>query len=197
MNTREMIREFSLAFGRPVNDSVVRLTVAERELLGKLILEECLEYVTKGLGLRVTFGGMLGLDHTMLDTVSCELNEGQMYDPVESADGLGDMNVVVHFNSLWHGFDIDAVTAEIHRSNMSKLDEAGNPIVNQCVMCAGTLDDGFDGHVCELIGPTKPAGKILKGPNYSPPDIAKVLGLGILVGYDFKNGFDTPESKEK
>lgn len=184
---KEMALEFSHAFGRPVNESPVQLTVTERELLGRLIFEECVEYVTKGLGLKIT----TNLDHAVIDSFHnvtladrggdsfvLELDEGQPYDPIESADGLGDLNVLVHFNSLWHGFDIDAVTYEIFLSNMSKLDGFGDPITNRCEWDT----DGEGCHhesteQCTLTDSTKPIGKILKGPNYFPPDIARVIGL--------------------
>ncbi len=50
----------------------------------------------------------------------------------------------------WFGYPIDAVFAEIHASNMSKLGEDGKPIYRE-------------------------DGKVLKGPNYRLPDIRKVL----------------------
>lgn len=197
MNTREMIREFSRAFGRPVNNHPVELSVSDRELLGKLIFEECVEYLTKGLGLAIHCKNLVARDTSDFDL---KLNEGQRYDPIESADGLGDMNVLVHFNALWHGFDLDAVTAEIHRSNMSKLGEDGKPIINECKYYGGDKRPYAEFRILEgdsepvhyqlcrnrerfnkcndpthLIDPTRPAGKILKGPNYVKPDIASVV----------------------
>ena len=47
---------------------------------------------------------------------------------------------------------------EVHRSNMSKLDENGKPIIN----------DG-------ILDPTKPIGKILKGKNYFEPRLKEIL----------------------
>jgi hypothetical protein len=184
---KQMALEFSHAFGRPVNDSVVQLTVTERELLGKLIFEEVVEYVTLGLGLCITLkpGEPANHGEDISNELMLELNEGQRYDPIESADGLGDINVLVHFNSLWHGFDIDAVTHEIFLSNMSKLGEDGKPIINaviHCPVCLASLPSQSNDY-CEtcddtqevLIDPAKPIGKILKGPNYFKPDIARVI----------------------
>jgi predicted HAD superfamily Cof-like phosphohydrolase len=176
---REMIIEFSKAFGRPVNDSVVPLTVTERELLGNLILEECVEYVCQGLGLKVMvspdYAGESDLwaqtehdENPFRAAIHCELREGAKYDPIESADGLGDMNVIINFNASWHGFDLDAVTREIHESNMSKLSEDGKPIINGIGTTTGRW-------LNELQDPTKPRGKILKGPNYRKPNIESVL----------------------
>ncbi len=50
---------------------------------------------------------------------------------------------------------IDAVNV-VHESNMAKLDDNGNPI----------RSDGTDGN---------PEGKILKGPNYVPPNMAPIV----------------------
>jgi len=179
--TRDLIREFSRAFGRPVHAKPVFLTITERELLGKLIMEECAEYCIKGLGLRIGMqinesGRPAWIDQPA--KLRLELNEGHLYDPIESADGLADMNVVIHFNANWHGFDLDAVTAEVHESNMSKLDGDGKPIINEC------QDEGCPHHgtmhECDARQDlTKPAGKILKGPGFRKPNIAAVIGIKI------------------
>lgn len=68
------------------------------------------------------------------------------------ADGLADMVYVLYGTALVYGIDLDAVLAEVHRSNMSKLGADGQPIYRQ-------------------------DGKVLKGPNYVKPNLAKVLGL--------------------
>lgn len=184
--TREMILEFSKAFGRPVNDSVVPLTEDERLLLGKLLLEETLEYCFQGLGLELHSMDMVGWSEKNFEL---KIHPRAKYDPIESADGLGDVNVIINFNASWHGFDIDAVTREIHESNMSKLDGAGKPIINamdDCHECdgRGLLNRDPDEHdrcgTCSGKGriikdPTKPIGKILKSPNFRKPDIDSVL----------------------
>ena len=69
---------------------------------------------------------------------------------VQMADALGDIVYVAYGAALAHGIDLSAVLLEIHRSNMSKLGADGKP------MCRND-------------------GKVMKGPNYSPPDIEKVL----------------------
>lgn len=81
-------------------------------------------------------------------------------DMIEIADALGDMLYILSGTILKHGLQnkIEEVFTEIQRSNMSKLDKNGNPIIN----------DG-------IIDPTRPAGKVLKGENYSPPNIADIL----------------------
>ena len=48
------------------------------------------------------------------------------------------------------GWNLDEAMYRVHQSNMSKLDEKGNPIYR---------DDG----------------KVLKGPNYQPPDLSDLV----------------------
>jgi len=80
---------------------------------------------------------------------SFELKNG---DIVEVADALGDMMYILCGTIIEHGMQhiIEEVFDEIHRSNLSKLDENGNPIYRE-------------------------DGKVIKGPNYFPPDIKKII----------------------
>jgi predicted HAD superfamily Cof-like phosphohydrolase len=48
------------------------------------------------------------------------------------------------------GWDLDEALSRVHESNMSKLDEDGNPVL-------------------------RPDGKILKGPNYQPPNLVDLV----------------------
>ena len=75
-------------------------------------------------------------------------NAGETHDLVEIADALGDLLYVVYGAAVTYGVDLEPVFSEIHRSNMSK----GDPDVV-----------------------ARPDGKVLKGPNYSPPRVAEVL----------------------
>lgn len=73
-------------------------------------------------------------------------------DIVEIADALGDIVYIAYGTALAYGIDLDVVLAEIHRSNMSKLGQDGKPIYRE-------------------------DGKVLKGPNFTEPNLAKVMGL--------------------
>lgn len=75
-------------------------------------------------------------------------------DIVEIADALGDKLYILFGTILKHGLQhkIDEVFDEIHRSNMSKLDDDGQPIFRE-------------------------DGKIMKSSNYFRPDIKKVLDI--------------------
>lgn len=73
-------------------------------------------------------------------------------DLVEIADALGDQLYILFGTILKHGLQhkIEEVYDEIHRSNMSKLDENGQPIFRE-------------------------DGKILKSNLYFKPDIKRIL----------------------
>ncbi len=73
-------------------------------------------------------------------------------DMVEIADALGDQLYILFGTILKHGLEhkIEEVYDEIHRSNMSKLDEKGEPIFRE-------------------------DGKILKSNRYFKPNIKAIL----------------------
>lgn len=73
-------------------------------------------------------------------------------DIIEIADALGDQLYILFGTILKHGLQhkIEEVYDEIHRSNMSKLDENGKPVYRE-------------------------DGKVLKSSLYFRPDIKKVL----------------------
>tara|TARA_B100002052_G_C15750973_1_gene537720 strand:- start:282 stop:650 length:369 start_codon:yes stop_codon:yes gene_type:complete len=71
-------------------------------------------------------------------------------DIIEVADALTDILVVTYGAGIAFGIDLDKCFEEVHRSNMSKLSDEGKPIYNEY-------------------------GKVMKGPNYSPPDIKKFI----------------------
>ena len=73
-------------------------------------------------------------------------------DLIEVADALGDMLYILCGTIITHGMQdvIDEVFEEIQQSNMSKLGNDGKPIYRK-------------------------DGKVLKGPNYFRPNIAKIL----------------------
>ena len=80
------------------------------------------------------------------------LEAAENNDLIEVADALGDMLYILCGTIVEHGMQnkIDEVFNEIQRSNMSKLGEDGNPVYRE-------------------------DGKVLKGPNYSKPDIRSIL----------------------
>ena len=85
-----------------------------------------------------------------------ELNElidaNEDKDLVGIADALTDILYVTYGAGHAFGIDLDSCFREVQRSNMSKLGEDGKPIYRE-------------------------DGKVLKGPNYSEPDLKKTLHL--------------------
>lgn len=71
-------------------------------------------------------------------------------DLIGVADALADIVYVAYGTAHVYGIDLDAVLDEVHASNMTKLGADGRPI-------------------------RRADGKVLKGPDYRPPDIAAVL----------------------
>jgi predicted HAD superfamily Cof-like phosphohydrolase len=120
-----MVRRFHESFGLPVSPSPTLDVPAELLELRRALLQEELEELTDAL------------------------SQG---DIVSVADALGDVVYVVYGTAVTLGVDLDAVVAEVHRANMSKLGPNGEP------MCRAD-------------------GKVLKGPDYQPPDIAAALGF--------------------
>ena len=78
------------------------------------------------------------------------VNATQENSLVDIADALSDLLYVVYGAGHTFGLDLDKCFEEVHRSNMSKLGEDGNPIYRK-------------------------DGKILKGTNFREPDLKGVL----------------------
>lgn len=117
-----MVREFHETFGLPVRALPTIPLPDEEKLRVNLLQEEFKEYRTASY------------DHDIVDI----------------ADALADMVYVIYGTALTYGIDLDAVIAEVHRSNMSKLGPDGKPVY-------------------------RADGKVIKGPHYLPPDVLGVL----------------------
>ncbi len=80
-----------------------------------------------------------------------ELNDAiKNKDLLEVADALTDILYVTYGAGHAFGIDLDKCFNEVQNSNMSKLDNNGNPIYNE-------------------------DGKVMKGPNYFKPDLSKFV----------------------
>jgi len=79
-------------------------------------------------------------------------------DLVEILDAVTDMMYVLYGTVAAHGFQevVDKSFEEVHKSNMSKLGKDGKPI-------------------------RRADGKIIKGPNYFPPNLSKFVKQNIIV----------------
>lgn len=122
MTNFEMVREFHERFGHPVATTPEFPSSEVRDLR---------------LGL---------IDEEMRELSNAESDD----DFVEVADALTDLLYVIYGMGQVYGIDLDACFAEVHRSNMAKLDADGNPIVRE-------------------------DGKILKPSGWQPPGLKSIL----------------------
>jgi predicted HAD superfamily Cof-like phosphohydrolase len=94
------------------------------------------------------------INNLRIDLIKEELDELQVAmknnDLLEVADALTDILYVTYGAGHAFGIDLDKCFDEVQNSNMSKLDENGEPIYNE-------------------------TGKVMKGPNYFKPDLSKFV----------------------
>ena len=94
------------------------------------------------------------INNLRLDLIKEELTElteaMNNKDLLEVADALTDILYVTYGAGHAFGINLDKCFEEVQNSNMSKLDENGNPIYNE-------------------------HGKVMKGPNYFKPDLSKFV----------------------
>ena len=89
----------------------------------------------------------LSLIKEELEELSDAMNKKNL---LEVADALTDILYVTYGAGHAFGIDLDKCFNEVQNSNMSKLDDNGKPIYNE-------------------------NGKVMKGPNYFRPDLAKFV----------------------
>ncbi|MFI1358910.1 MazG nucleotide pyrophosphohydrolase domain-containing protein [Streptomyces sp. NPDC020898] len=125
-----LVREFHLAFGLDARATPAEVSPKLAAHRGELLAEE-----------------------------AAEVAEVAVTGPLDRlAHELADVVYVAYGTALVHGIDLDAVIAEIHRANMTKL--------------------GPDGLVTRRAD-----GKVLKGDHYRAPDVGAVLrGQGWNAG---------------
>ncbi|MFJ3672941.1 MazG nucleotide pyrophosphohydrolase domain-containing protein [Streptomyces sp. NPDC090106] len=118
----DLVREFHLAFGLDARSTPTEVPAELAAHRGELLAEE-----------------------------AAEVAEVSVEGPLDRlAHELADVVYVAYGTALVHGIDLDAVLAEIHRSNMTKLAPDG------------TVSRRADG-------------KVLKGDHYRAPDVTTVL----------------------
>jgi predicted HAD superfamily Cof-like phosphohydrolase len=118
----DMVREFHLAFGLDARSTPTEVAPDLAAHRGELLAEE-----------------------------AAEVAEVSVTGPLDKlAHELADVVYVAYGTALVHGVDLDAVIAEIHRSNMTKI--------------------GPNGEISRRAD-----GKVLKGEYYEVPDVSGVL----------------------
>lgn len=149
----ELVTEFHETYGMPVNPHSEPTVDYDRiHMRYALIAEEFAELTEALYGEKSGQIVQESAEFAVNVALSSLHNHGTPLplDTVEAADALADLVYVIYGASLESSIPLDAVLAEVQRSNMSKLGEDGKPIY-------------------------RPDGKVMKGPNFSQPDIRKVL----------------------
>ena len=123
---QEMVREFHETFGAAIRDFPGLADPETAELRINLMSEEL--FGPGELAESIRTGDIIGI-----------------------ADGIADLLYVTLGTAVSYGMDAEALVAEAHRSNMSKLGADGEPIYRE-------------------------DGKVLKGPNFFEPDFAPLCG---------------------
>jgi predicted HAD superfamily Cof-like phosphohydrolase len=97
-----------------------------------------------------------GLRCALIEEEAAEFRQAvEENDIVGVADAIADLLYVTYGAALTFGIPVREVFAEVHRSNMTKLDDEGKPLYRE-------------------------DGKVMKGPNFSPP---RLMPLLVAAGY--------------
>ena len=90
---------------------------------------------------------------SLIDEEWSEFHEAfHLKDEHEQLKELCDLVYVCYQFAANEGWDLDEAMDRVHKSNMSKLDDKGQPIYRE-------------------------DGKVLKGPNYKPPNLTDLLNV--------------------
>jgi predicted HAD superfamily Cof-like phosphohydrolase len=153
----DQIKSFMAGAGQGTPGKYQELTQKERVLRARLILEEALETIVLGLGVKVVVTDMTeGCERRIAVDRPAEggkfmeqfnLSVGWHLDPVEFVDGCLDLNVVCLGGLIASGLPDVAFRAEVDQNNLLKI---------------------ANGHQDEN-------GKFLKPKNHPAPDIAGIL----------------------
>jgi predicted HAD superfamily Cof-like phosphohydrolase len=132
----DRVKEFHEKFIQKEDPQTPVVRGKETELLRIRLMCEELQETLAELGYKISFNIIPQLHHEI--------------DLVKLGKELSDLLYVVYGTAVSYGLPIDDIFAEVHRSNMSKLGEDGNPVLRE-------------------------DGKILKGPNYTPPYLDDIV----------------------
>lgn len=140
---QDKVREFHNAYDVPIGKSPGIPSNERARLRLELIAEEFFELLSACGCAEPVFEGF-----GVYDDIRKEIQDvrAKHIDLEAVADALADIAYVVEGTNIEFGLDSEAILKEVHRSNMSKLGADGKPIY-------------------------RADGKVLKGPNYSPPNL--------------------------
>lgn len=143
----ELVTEFHETYGMPVNPHPEPTVDFDRvHMRYNLIAEEFVELTHALYGEE----SAAAVDEAIAYKVRLLRADPAQPDLIETADALADLAYVIYGFALEASLPLDAILSEVQRSNMSKLGQDGKPLY-------------------------RADGKVLKGPNFSQPDIRKVL----------------------
>ena len=144
---QQRVDEFMVLAGQDVPATPVMPDGPTRVLRARLMLEEVLETVTKGLGVSVTFEDGLGSLMVVDTKTNLRLAADLEHDIVEAVDGCCDLRVVTTGTLSALGVDDAEVQLLVDDNNLAKIKN----------------------------GTRRADGKFIKAPDHQPPDIASEL----------------------
>jgi predicted HAD superfamily Cof-like phosphohydrolase len=192
---QQQVREFHEKYEVLINE---KPTVPNDEVLKlrcKLLLEEVLEFCTAaGFSVNASNSIQVGNGNAMqsdrrirtqeicgvnipLVTIEVERDEKVNYNLVEMADALADIQVINDGTCISLGIDLEPLSDEVHRSNMTKLWSQND--LDKAAEVDSKIDltkdhiitnKGEDQFLVKRLG-----GKVIKSPSYSPADIKTKL----------------------
>lgn len=143
------VAQFHREFGHPVNEHPSNVSIQDLRLRIKLVIEELCELVD-GLNTDDPLMWSNLRYHLKSAHDGCDALEPAKIDSLATLDAIADLSYVITGLGLSLGLPLVQAVDEVHKSNMSKLGPNGQAIF------------GADG-------------KIKKGSNYKPPDLAQFL----------------------
>lgn len=179
-NEQKSVRDWMAKASQETPDKPTIPSLEVRKLRARLILEEALETINRGLGIEVFIcdhGENKGVWNDRL-----RFEDGHEYvrgwEPniVELADGLSDLQVVNLGTAVACGIDLEPCFREVMRSNDSKFQWHRNDLKEAAQKC------------CYQIGPSQSegpewietrvldvGGKVIKPPTYSPANLEPII----------------------
>lgn len=188
---QEQVKEWMKHFGQATPNKPTIPSLEDRKLRAKLILEEALETINKGLGIGIEFDIILdnrGTNygtkiHTiLLNDINFDSFEFCSYghsNIVELADGLADLHYVAYCGTAATcGVDMEPIFAEVHRSNMTKLwtyKETYELDGTQFTVTDTMPNVEINTAITRCLLVKNKDGKVIKSPSYSPANLQPIL----------------------
>lgn len=140
-----LVRQFHRVYGMPIKEDGASFDIEKSRLDMRMSL--IIEECSELAG---AVYGPAAADLILKAGQEAKQSDQRERDLVETADALADLTYVIYGMALEMGISLPAVLEQVQASNMSKLGEDGKPIYRE-------------------------DGKVLKGPGFFPPDVAKAL----------------------